>query len=194
MIGTLITNTFGRRLDESGSIGSARALYNDISRANHSCVPNANYQSHFSYLEGTLHALHPIKAGEEITISYLDVLTSSLERQAILAEYAFVCQCECCSLSVAKSKRSDDRRTRLKAFLAPGAVHSAEDVDHALHWASAEKLASAEPDILLAGVAHHLSQGRTAQGRRWERRFRLACEAVCGEVSAEKEVRLSRKS
>ena len=71
-------------------------LFVRISRINHACDPNACYNNSGS-LEKVVTALREIKAGEEITISYInnnwDVRS---ERRSSLSCWGFICQCEVC--------------------------------------------------------------------------------------------------
>jgi len=65
---------------------------------NHSCRPNAKAFKRDEDRDGhaVLLATRAIKRGEEITISYIDEDASLEERQALLADYAFVCRCSRC--------------------------------------------------------------------------------------------------
>ncbi|KAJ2603515.1 hypothetical protein H4R99_002344 [Coemansia sp. RSA 1722] len=65
---------------------------------NHSCLPNASFV--YSEVGGfqAVRALDDISEGEEITISYIDVLRPRSERQTTLeAVYFFSCQCSRCA-------------------------------------------------------------------------------------------------
>lgn len=53
------------------------------------CLPSAH--------AAVIRAMRPIKAGEEITISYVDEDAPLEERQDALLEYGFVCDCPKCS-------------------------------------------------------------------------------------------------
>ncbi|THH14045.1 hypothetical protein EW146_g6242 [Bondarzewia mesenterica] len=71
-----------------------------------------------------MRALKPIRAGEQITMSYIGgPLVSRAERQEELqGKYAFTCACPACSSSLDEIQRSDGRRSIL------GTLKS--DVDH----------------------------------------------------------------
>ncbi|EQL00233.1 MYND finger family protein [Ophiocordyceps sinensis CO18] len=62
--------------------------------ANHSCVPNAIVQ--FIGRKAILTAERPIKAGDEIEISYTDYTYPLVKRQQALAPYCFECSCPRC--------------------------------------------------------------------------------------------------
>lgn len=83
---------------------------------NHSCTPKACYYVHRDHepFQGiSVYAATDIAAGEEVTISYLDPLLPSTQRQALLkAAYNFDCVCPTCSLSESL-KASDERRAKV---------------------------------------------------------------------------------
>ncbi|XP_034536700.1 histone-lysine N-methyltransferase SMYD3 [Notolabrus celidotus] len=70
-------------------------LYPSLSLLNHNCRPNC-----VMVFEGTnlrLRAVQDIDAGEELTISYIETLTSTDNRQKQLEEqYHFICHCQRC--------------------------------------------------------------------------------------------------
>ncbi|KAF2497810.1 SET domain-containing protein [Lophium mytilinum] len=104
-------------------------LFLNTARLNHSCIPNAR----ISYCESrgmmTAYALSDIKAGEELTISYLeDERTADLqnttifmkrdERQAQLKQkWEFECTCHVCK-NAEVSAAWDDRVTAMKPIRA----------------------------------------------------------------------------
>ncbi|KZT57212.1 SET domain-containing protein [Calocera cornea HHB12733] len=94
---------------------SQSAVFETISRANHSCVPNATYDWSFKHFSGALRSVVPIKAGAEITISYTSkMFSSAAERKAeLLEKYAFECTCPSCTFSPPRQKKSDERREAL---------------------------------------------------------------------------------
>ena len=91
-----------------GSQSIGRGLFPEHSFYNHSCIPNAflscdlmterNSNDHKMNVSARLHLLSDIKAGDQISISY--VPTSGLgfqERQHRLGQgYDFVCECDAC--------------------------------------------------------------------------------------------------
>ena len=65
----------------------------------HNCRPNAeqNIHDHSARLVVEVVAIRPIMAGEEITISYTELLNSTVSRQhSLLTSKLFLCQCERC--------------------------------------------------------------------------------------------------
>ncbi|OCH84880.1 SET domain-containing protein [Obba rivulosa] len=83
-----------------------------LSRVNHSCRPNANILMDMPSFSLQLVALRPIAAGEEITVSYTNVMGTHAERQRKLAPYGFTCTCHTC----VNPALSDDRRRQLKSL------------------------------------------------------------------------------
>lgn len=85
---------------------------------NHSCEPNTATEA-LSTGEVALIALHPIKAGEEITISYLEeggedeeseeggsaAVWSLKKRQAALRDYGFTCTCPRCTRELEQQRQ-----------------------------------------------------------------------------------------
>ncbi|KAG5642440.1 hypothetical protein DXG03_002786 [Asterophora parasitica] len=87
-------------LDEPGGDSSRAmiAVFKDISRINHSCVPNAEYgKLDVASLSLQLHAIRDIKKGEEIFIAYCPPTMPTTKRQAKLEPYGFQCTCRVCS-------------------------------------------------------------------------------------------------
>lgn len=76
------------------------ALFELQSKINHNCRPNAEIQYNNSNHELQLIALRPIRANEEICISYLDSCQLERSRHSrqkyLTGNYVFLCQCELC--------------------------------------------------------------------------------------------------
>ncbi|TVY18552.1 SET domain and MYND-type zinc finger protein 6 [Lachnellula arida] len=89
----MATNAFRATLPDDTPIGLCYEP--TLALANHSCVPNA-----FIMFDGrgvSLMALDPIRAGEQIFISYVDFTQSRDQRRAELKQrYFFDCECEKC--------------------------------------------------------------------------------------------------
>jgi hypothetical protein len=67
----LATNAFDVEIDNQEE-SSFYAVFNEISRHNHDCRPNADYHWDPETLTQHVHAIRPIAAGEEITLSYIE--------------------------------------------------------------------------------------------------------------------------
>lgn len=112
------TNAFN--VDVGDGMGcNHRALFPQIARINHSCVPNAHvcfYPSSTSTItaaettassllhrrrqEGRMvvHALRNLHEGEEVQIAYFSILLSRPERQTKAQKWGFTCRCPACEL------------------------------------------------------------------------------------------------
>lgn len=77
-----------------GESSSGSAVYLLASIFNHSCDPNVNVA--YPYNDGTavFTAARDIKAGEQLTITYIDACQEVTTRQAYL-EYAYGFRCRC---------------------------------------------------------------------------------------------------
>ena len=89
----MATNAFRVTLADSTPIGLC--FEPSVSFANHSCMPNTAIMFDGRYM--TLRALDPIKEGEQISISYIDVTqTRDERRQELKDRYFFTCYCDKC--------------------------------------------------------------------------------------------------
>lgn len=91
------TNSFETAVLRDGKSTSLRALFPLGALTNHQCVPNTR---HIVNAEGELlvYAAVPIAKGEEITMSYADVIwDTQMRRQFLLATKHFACQCPRCA-------------------------------------------------------------------------------------------------
>ncbi|OCH91995.1 SET domain-containing protein [Obba rivulosa] len=132
-----------------GYDGACGGVFNDISRINHSCCPNAVFRWDLASFSGQVHALAPVRCGEQIYLSYVDMCNPRKVRQQLLLDkYKFHCTCASCMLRGAGSQYSDLRR----AFIA---AQAAEDIserktdDDVLAWTSNPAL----PERMLVDAA-----------------------------------------
>lgn len=89
-------------------------IYPTICLINHCCLPNSHNNWNDEIKHETIHAIQPIKAGQEITISY-DHGGPSAERQAFLNKaFGFDCKCSICTLPPAELRDSDARRALIQ--------------------------------------------------------------------------------
>jgi hypothetical protein len=94
LFGILQTNSFTMVTAAYDPIGVA--LHPDLGYLNHSCEYNATVRFG-RYGNAEVVPIRPIKAEEEILISYVDELLPYIERQAELKDrYFFICQCRRC--------------------------------------------------------------------------------------------------
>jgi len=82
----------------------------DISRLNHSCIPNAHHQWNDNIGAVTVHAEKDIGVGEEIVISYVPLC---LDRATRTVRLGFKCLCAACDASTAFGQASEERRKML---------------------------------------------------------------------------------
>ena len=86
-------------------------IYVKASYLNHSCHPNC-----VAVFNGTtlvIHATEHIKQGDELTISYTELLCPSYQRKEdLMSRYWFECQCSKCTSSV----KEDRLMLSLKCF------------------------------------------------------------------------------
>ncbi|KAK5134688.1 hypothetical protein LTR08_006203 [Meristemomyces frigidus] len=96
-----------------------QAVFGEISRLNHACVPNAQGNFNASLGSFTIHAVRPIEADEEITLSYLvEHGALSASRQSRLTDhYGFLCDCPACDMGSERGRKGEERRTRMQARL-----------------------------------------------------------------------------
>ena len=99
ILGVIRTNGFGISLgkDEKKDSTVHSAIYDHISRVNHSCTPNSSHTFSVVSFSGQLRAVRDIKKGEEIFVNYCDIDVPTAERQKKLDPYGFRCACQSCS-------------------------------------------------------------------------------------------------
>lgn len=85
--------------------GAYGAVCKDLSRVNHSCMPNANPTWDFESFSFRLDVTMPIQKGDQVFISYTDQLFANRSvRQRELEKYGFTCACTICSLSPTQAR------------------------------------------------------------------------------------------
>ena len=73
---------------------------------NHSCYPNCLYTSHGQQL--VMRVIRPVRAGEELTVNYIGLYASLLQRRRELRESKkFTCECRRCALRPATEEERD---------------------------------------------------------------------------------------
>jgi len=105
-----------------------QAFFKDICRLNHACAPNA--QGNFNTALGrfTIHAVRPIDAKEEITLSYLAEhgALRDARQSRLLDRYGFLCDCPGCDTAGKRSQEGEERRRRMQVRLQTYAEEAAE--------------------------------------------------------------------
>jgi hypothetical protein len=94
------------------------AVFPHAARFNHDCNPNACFTWNAAIRKETMHAMADIPAGDEITISYCDMVHDKSMRAWELKHYGFVCGCRACTGDVRDEDtfayQSAGRRFRLQ--------------------------------------------------------------------------------
>jgi hypothetical protein len=98
----------------SGSV--VGGVYPTVCLINHSCIPNAHNNWNKSKEHETIHAIRPIKSGEEITISYDHGGPSSVRQRFLKESFGFTCTCSGCTLTPSSLQESDNRRTQIQSL------------------------------------------------------------------------------
>ncbi|OLN98038.1 SET domain-containing protein 5-like protein 3 [Colletotrichum chlorophyti] len=84
--------------------------YPEVSRYNHDCRPNVAFYINDADIRHYTHAIRDIHPGEELTISYVDSLSSRGVRQdRAQRNWGFGCTCKHCSLPEPLAQESDKR-------------------------------------------------------------------------------------
>ena len=99
------------------------AVFADACRINHACCPNAHICWSKALAKQTVHAVHEIAAGDEITVSYAEPGSVCAARRSHLRNtFGFDCTCVLCALTGEALRASDARQRRLAALVALLAV------------------------------------------------------------------------
>jgi hypothetical protein len=77
-------------------MGKGAGIFPNAARFNHSCHPNASFNWNASIQRETIHIIHDVKAGDQITISYCDMTHEKTLRAWELKHYGFSCDCPAC--------------------------------------------------------------------------------------------------
>jgi hypothetical protein len=93
--------------------GDKIGLFPKIARINHACRPNTSYYWNENFNKRIVYATRGIKAGEELSVSYISLLLTQEERQKQLDRYGFTCQCDACTQEGVSQEASDNRRTTI---------------------------------------------------------------------------------
>ncbi|KAK8139326.1 lysine methyltransferase [Apiospora sp. TS-2023a] len=110
-----IDNTGVVEKQEEGERESWYTVFPEISRMNHDCRPNADYYFDVETFTHNIHAVRPIAAGEEITVSYIDPVQSRQERlQRLNTSWHFPCSCSLCAQNEHATAASDARIAQIE--------------------------------------------------------------------------------
>lgn len=120
--GILQTNAFNVDLRD-GHGSSHRALFPTIARINHSCAPNAHVYFYPPSEHGprghmAIHTLKTLQSGEEVVISYFNILLPRSERQQKAQKWGFSCVCPICDESSPDHQHFEQQRKACREFTA----------------------------------------------------------------------------
>jgi len=90
------------------------AVYTTVCFINHDCIPNSYPSWNINLNMETVHAIRPIKAGEEITVCYTEGITTRDRKEYLETNFSFECSCSICSRSLPEQTLSDARRTEIE--------------------------------------------------------------------------------
>ena len=110
-------------------------VFIQLTRINHSCRPNTAHHWDEQAQEAMIYASVDIRADEELTISFVDLLQGRDKRQQRLQQrYGFACTCVACDLSTDFGVKSMQERAKMERLddlrLAPGAIKSLVSVEY----------------------------------------------------------------
>ena len=94
-------------------VGDCAGVCLEVSRINHSCVPNAHFAWNANIGQITVHAIVDISGDEEITICYVPAFLDAHHRQQLTKRYGFICDCQACDTTTSFGQASDLRRKRM---------------------------------------------------------------------------------
>lgn len=95
-----------------GNDSEIGGVFPNISRINHSCLPNVVQYWNELLDKEEIRAVRPIAKGEEITTSYHEFGPSKQRKEMLKAQFRFDCSCVLCSLPLDELKASDERLNR----------------------------------------------------------------------------------
>ncbi|KAI7284263.1 hypothetical protein KC345_g2402 [Hortaea werneckii] len=96
-----------------------QAIFKDICRLNHACIPNAQGNFNANLDRFTIHALRPISEDEEITLSYLAEHGASRDarQHRLKSNYGFPCDCPACDSTTERGKLDEEARQKMQSRL-----------------------------------------------------------------------------
>ncbi|KAI2616894.1 SET domain-containing protein [Hypomontagnella submonticulosa] len=99
-------------VDGANESGSHLGCYPEISRFNHDCRPNVHYR--INDITHTSVAARDIAPGEELSISYIELMLPREERLSRLRKWGFECSCSHCTMSDEEAAASDARLKKIE--------------------------------------------------------------------------------
>ncbi|KAF8995787.1 hypothetical protein BDQ17DRAFT_1545077 [Cyathus striatus] len=117
LVGIFTTNAFGMLLFEDMEKDRFGFVAKELSRINHSCVPNCMFIFNIPSFAIYLRAGKTIKKGEQIFLSYrgVDDNFTFAARKSFLQKFSITCKCHICSLPPDELAACDAFRTSLES-------------------------------------------------------------------------------
>jgi hypothetical protein len=106
-----IVRSNGYPLGAGADVGG---VFENISRVNHSCLPNAVHSWNPIFGEETVYAVRAIKQGEEVTLSYHAGGPTEVRKGILKEGFGFDCTCVLCEASEEDRKASDERLSKIQ--------------------------------------------------------------------------------
>jgi SET domain len=106
----IAVNAFAQTLD-----GIQYALVSpEVARLNHECRPNAIHSFDQNTMTQYTHVIRAVLPGEQLTLTYVDILQSTATRQSHLSHWGFKCDCSACRQHPALTDESDSRVVEIR--------------------------------------------------------------------------------
>lgn len=154
LLATFVVNQLGGRIYLKGS------------RINHSCTPNLEYAWNAKINRGTFYAIHEIKEGDELTISYICGANWTKDRrQDALKSWGFICSCPACQDTV-ESRVYEEVRAKRRSDLRY--LIEQEDRGVAADWKQCEM------------ICESIASSQKVQGTRTREVSRSCVNITCG--------------
>lgn len=114
-----VLSVFRTNVFECDAVGFSRAVFDNVSRLNHSCTPNTCGIWNENLGKFTVRATRDVREGEELTLSYLcDEGGVRDVRHARLSGYGFECNCPVCDMHGARGRENERLREGMAVRLA----------------------------------------------------------------------------
>ena len=110
------SNTFRTNALPCGPDSPEGGVYPTLCFINHSCIPNAHNSWNSKAEYETIHAVRPIRAGEEIVISYDQGGPSNVRHTFLKEFFGFLCDCRGCARPSSELEESNTRRLVMESL------------------------------------------------------------------------------
>ncbi|KAK2000133.1 SET domain-containing protein 5 [Colletotrichum falcatum] len=177
--------------------GGTVGIFPRIAKVNHSCRPNAGMASIGGGDEGpakrVVYAARDIRAGEEVTVTYVPLAQATDERRARLVQWGFTCDCAAC-----KARDDDEQRVEMRRLMGVIEAELGSDDFGRNVQPDAEKLVRLVEEV---GLADYLAKaykyaayaasrsGKFGAARRWARKELAVHEMADAQSRYSKETR-----